>query len=375
MAQRSEDKRIQELYDKGIKPYSISKLNAIDGCLREAYYTYKEHNRGDDNIYGIMGTKIHDVLEKIYNKEAKKEDLLPALKAELEYADILGVDFPKDFRGGNSIRNNWIKDMADYCRHFRRIPGEALTEQLIIYKVDDKRYLRGYVDLTIVVDAENKVVDIYDFKTSSVFKKEDLKHHGRQLVLYGMAFEQAGYKVRKIAWDMLKYVKVEYMGYKTARSTKKTLITKMVQRNKLVKELELPIRCELSEQGWNLIDIDLYVDDLKKYFDNLLCLDVDLKQPKFPSCFKFSEAIVEYPFTKENQGEVLEYINTNANKFESLWDKDIDSWEPVIIDKENEFYCLALCSHRKHCDHLQKYSNKKLKGNDGNNKDKYTDLF
>ena len=110
---KSEDK-IKQLKAQGIYPYSISKLNTIDNCLREAYYSYRSKDKKErvPSIYGVMGGQIHEVLEHIYNGEADKSDLLVAMQEELANADLVDVNFPKDFRGNETIRNNWIADMT-----------------------------------------------------------------------------------------------------------------------------------------------------------------------------------------------------------------------------------------------------------------------
>ena len=351
MAQREKSERLQALYDSGIRPYSISKLNAIDGCLREAFYTYKLHNRGKQSIYGIMGGKIHDVLEDIYNDRATGDDLLPALQRELADADLIGVDFPKDFRGNNTIRENWVASMTDFCNNFQKINGDKFTtEQEIIYKVSDSRYLVGYIDLISVIDEADKVIDIYDFKTSTQFTSRDLTHHGRQLVLYAMAKEQEGYTVRKAAWIMLKYVVVSYMGYKTARSKNKTLITKVMQRSKIATELAPVIENMMFEQGFEGLEIDMYISDLKqnKSLSGL--------PDKIKSQFQFEQYIQEYEMTEENRAEVLDYINSRADKFEELWSQDEDAWVPVEITEKNSFYCNNLCSHRDICPVVKKFN-------------------
>ena len=35
--------------------YSISRLNAINECMYQAFLTYKENKRGLDSIYTILG--------------------------------------------------------------------------------------------------------------------------------------------------------------------------------------------------------------------------------------------------------------------------------------------------------------------------------
>ena len=60
---------------------------------------------------------------------------------------MLGIEFPKDFKGNDSIRNNWIADMKHFCKTFQPPKGKFQTEQLIIYPLSEDRYIQGYIDL------------------------------------------------------------------------------------------------------------------------------------------------------------------------------------------------------------------------------------
>ncbi len=352
MSSRASDARIKALYDAGIVPYSISKLNAIDGCLKEAFYTYKLgiRDKGKQNIYGIMGSQIHDVLEKIYNNEATQADLLPALQNELADAGMVGVDFPKDFRGGTTIKDNWVCAMQDFCNNFQKFEGQFKTEELVILKISESRYLIGYIDLIQIVDEENKTVNIFDFKTSSKFKKEDLLHHGRQLIVYGMAMEQAGYKVLSLAWIMVKYIKVSYMGYARANSKNKTLMNKVILRGKLSKELSPIIERMMRENGYRDVDIEVTLDNFSR------TNNIDSLPENIASNFTIEQYIEYYDYTDERKQEALEYINSRADKFEALWEQDEQAWTSVEITQKESFYCNNLCAYRDYCPEIKKYN-------------------
>lgn len=351
MAKREADKRIKELYDRGIRPYSISKLNAIDGCLKEAFYSYIANMRdqGRANIYGIMGNSIHEVLEKIYNNEATGADLLPALQEDLDNADLVGVDFPRDFKGGTTIRDNWIADMTDFCSSFEKMEGEFTTEELVILQLSGTRYLIGYVDLIQIIDEDTKTVKIFDFKTSTKFKKADLIHHGRQLVVYGMAMEQAGYQIEDLAWIMLKYVEVTYWGYARANSKNKTRITKVVERCKFAKDMYAIVDRMAREAGYSEIDIDLLLNDFLET-NSLNSLPEDIREQ-----ISIEQYIEHYPYNNELKQEALDYINSRADRFEELQQQDEAAWTPTEISSATEFYCNNLCNYRDLCPHIRSY--------------------
>ena len=214
--ERQKDERLHELESRGIQPYSISRLDTINHCLYEAYRTYRLHDRGRDNVYTSLGSAVHDVLEGITNGENTEDDLLPAVYKELDDLDLIGLEFPKDRNGGDSIRQGWIADMEHFCKTYKAPKGNLIAEELFVYKTPKGRYLIGYIDLQKVHD--DGTVDIYDYKTSSMYSKADMQSHGRQLVTYLLGKEQEGKKIKRVAWIFLKYAEVKFIGKKTIKS-------------------------------------------------------------------------------------------------------------------------------------------------------------
>lgn len=347
MGQREVDPRLQELYDKGVNLYSISKINTIDQCLYQAYKTYILHQRGKDNVYGIMGSKVHDTLEAIMNDMATEKDLLTALQSELEDMSMLGIDFPKDFKGGTSIRDGWIADMEHFCKNFVKPSGKFITEELILLQLGENRWLQGYVDL--IKYNKDGSISIYDWKTSSQFNKETLLEHGRQLVTYAIAKEKEGYKVREVAWIMLKYVEVKFMGKARSNSKNETEITKVLNRRKLVSELAKYIENDLYKLGYGEIDIDIMLSEA------LINNDMKLLPKEIQDKYNVKPYVRKYEITEEIKQETLDYINKTADLFESLG-KNESEWKGLEVDKKNSFFCNCLCSHGHECPFVKKYN-------------------
>lgn len=205
MGERIINEKLKELYDNDIPVYSISRLDTINNCMYEAYKTYIKHEKGLQNVYALLGGKIHDVLEAIVNNNATKDDLLPAMNAELEDLEMMNLEFPKDRNGGDSIKEGWVTNITHFCNTYEAPAGKFDTEQFFLYKTPKGRFLQGYIDL--LQKNEDGTISIFDYKTSSMYKGEDIKAHGRQLITYALAKEQEGYKVDKVAWIFLKYVK------------------------------------------------------------------------------------------------------------------------------------------------------------------------
>lgn len=347
MGQREIDPRLQELFNTKQNVYSISKINTIAQCLYQAYKTYILHQRGKDNVYGIMGGKVHDALEKIINNEATEKDLLPALQSELNDMSMLGIDFPKDFKGGTSIRDGWIGDMEHFCNNFIKPSGKFETEELILLQLGEHRWLQGYVDL--IKNNKDGSISIYDWKTSSQFTKETLLEHGRQLVTYAIAKEKEGLKVKEVAWIMLKYVEVKFMGKARSNSKNETEIIKVLNRRKIISELKDYIESDLCKLGYGEVDIDIMLSNA------LNNNDMKLLPKEVQDKYIIKPYVRKYEITDELKQETLDYINKTADLFESLG-KDENEWTGLEVDKKNSFFCNCLCSHGHDCPYVKKYN-------------------
>ena len=81
---RELENEVEKIRAEGKEVYSFSRLECINNCLYEAYRTYILNDRENQipNIYGILGGKIHDVLEGIMIGKNSTADLLPAMNQE-----------------------------------------------------------------------------------------------------------------------------------------------------------------------------------------------------------------------------------------------------------------------------------------------------
>lgn len=370
--ERAKDKRLEELINSGVPIYSISRLDCINRCLAEAYETYHNNNRGESNIYALCGSKVHDVLEGIVNGENTEKDLLPAVTAELEEAEMLGYEFPKMADGSDGIRDKWIKDMTHFCTYYQSPdPTNLSTEELFIYKSPKGNYLQGYIDLQRKNDDGS--IDIYDYKTSSLYKGADIKEHGRQLVVYQMGLEQAGIKVRNTSWIFLKYAEIRFMGKKTVKSKEKTEISKVVERCKIGTEMAKYVEQVMIEQDFDEVDIEIALNEFKS-INSFATLPKSVADE-----FKMLPYVCRYEVTDEIKKECEEYIDNTIEKWESLGD-DESNYPPLSFTKiqkngkevPDTFYCAKLCSHGKTCKYFHDFLDKMDTGSSGN---EFDDLF
>lgn len=351
---RNLEQKVEEIKATGKEVYSFSRLECINNCLYEAYRTYILNDRQNQipNIYGILGGKIHDVLEGIMNSKNTTTDLLPAMKQELNDMDMLGIEFPKGRNNSDAIREGWIADMTHFCNTYKPPKGNFETETFFLYKTPKGNYVQGYIDLTKI--HKNNMLSIYDYKTSSMYKGEEIKKHGRQLVLYALGKEQEGHKIKEIAWIMLKYCEVSYDGKKRSNSKEETKITKVIERKNLIKELASVIEYKLEKYGVCEVDREIIIDEA--YERN--------KIPEIIACeFSVKPYVMKYELNDEIRQECNQYIDDTIEMWEGLDHNNINLFTPLNFteknkrgeDKLNLFYHTNLCGYAKNCPYLQKF--------------------
>lgn len=326
--------QIEELKKQGITVYSISRLNTVDNCGYEYWQTYMEHLPSKDNIYSFTGGRVHKCLENIQN--GIKVDFPKEIDKMIEDARILDITFPSQ-----SIETKWKKDIMTFAQNYKAPHYKKVeTERPFLIQIDG-HYLQGIIDLLIYND--DGTVSIRDYKTSSKFSNNELEEKGRQLILYGLGMEQLGYKVKDLAWEMLKYVEI---SYKLKNGNTRTTIA---ERGYVVSKLKSDITKELKAlKKWSDLEIEMIVDDAieANSFDNL---PASIKDK-----YTIKDYIEYYDFTEERKAETKAFINAKIEDIE-LYKNEKDWWEPREIRPYNSFYCINLCSHADDCEYLQQF--------------------
>ena len=327
MAKEDISKQIEELKEKGRTVYSISRLNTFNQCPLQYYFTYVLHDRGDNNIYGIMGGHIHDCLQNICDGVGTYEDMINTYRLELNKCKIQGIKFPSE-----TIGQSWENDMEHFCTNFKSPYNTTATEKGFVANIGGV-HMQGFIDLIVPV-ADG--VAIIDWKTSSKFDKKKLLYAGRQLVLYKLAVEkELGIPVKNVGWYMLKYVKVCY--------DKKE---KICNRGKWVKDVSNLITTQLKKMGYAEFMIPLMVDGAikKNSLDNM--------PQEVQDRFVLKDCIIEYDVTDVLIKETENYIKNTVHDIENAIE-----YPTCDIDKEN-FFCNTLCSHKDKCQPFKEWYEK-----------------
>ena len=311
---------IQPYRDKGYKVWSISRLNNFNQCKRGYYFTYIDKKDQKQGVYSTLGTCCHEALEEVY--EGKRDTLnKESFDNQFALCELFGINFPKSKW---DIKGNYKKDIDMFFKYFKKEEGKFISELGFVLEIDDKNIIMGFIDLLeILPDGKVKITD---FKTSASFDKpEKLLHAGRQLCIYQMALEQLyGLEVISNKWLMLKYLDIS-----VGEVTKKN-----IQGNKLIKNIESPLKKLFKKQGYDAFTTDLYI--AQAYEGGLDILPQDIKD-------KISIEVHPeyYDVTDEIKAETMEYIK---NTIKAIGEET--EWEC----KPDKFFCMNLCGFNpKYC--------------------------
>lgn len=337
--ERQKEERLEILRQQGKNIYSISRLNSLNQCPYAAYRTYVLGDRGGNNVWAALGSIMHDTLQDIIDNGTSTDVLIQHLNDGLDNLEISGMDFPKDRNGGSAIRDNWVKNMTNFCLNFKAPEGKFKTEQLVLYKVSDDDYIQGYIDLLPLND--DGTVSVFDWKTSSQFVGDHLTEAGRQLILYAQALEQEGYKVRDLAWVMLKYCVVSWKQ-KNGKIKEKVCEWRNYVAQIRPYLLNPPKSVDIDE-----LELEMIVD--KAVEENSLAgLPAELRDQ-----FEVKQYIRHYDYTQDNIDETLEYVRKQIQSYKDRG-SDEKNYPPTDINT-NSYFCSSLCGHNSKCPYYKDY--------------------
>ena len=180
------------------KRYSYSKLTTFRQCEFQYLSSYELRQESDENIYGLAGTTVHNIVEDIQEKKITNEEGLMRFDEEMEMHEILGYTFTSE-----KTKNNFIESIRHFIKYFKPIDrGKVEVEKDFVADFDGHEVI-GFID--ILIHNEDGTVSIVDLKTSSKYSKKAIEEHCNQLLIYAIAMEQQGFTVKDVSWNMMKY--------------------------------------------------------------------------------------------------------------------------------------------------------------------------
>lgn len=352
-------KQIPEKY-KGKTIYSFSRLGTYKECPHQYYLTYKKRLKQKENPYTYVGTSVHDVVEGILEGKLDVKAGIERFEKDMFELEIYALRYPSEQAKENLMKSirHFIPEFKGYGAQKYAIEKEFFLEIPKNDGTDDFIVIRGFIDVISLYS--NNEIEIIDIKTSSKFKTAELDEKAYQLLLYNAYIRRAypQYKVRKLAWHMVKYCLVDDITSKRK--------PRIIERSKLGKELEKALRKKFDKAGISDFETEMYIDSFK-LTNNFNSLPDVIKKD-----YVLSDWILEYEFTEEREEALFDYIRKTVEAIETKSD-DASEWLTKDIAKDT-FFCVNLCPHGEgNCIKFQEWANE--------NKDKvaikneFDDLF
>ena len=176
--------------------YSHSRLEAFKSCPLKYKFNYIDKiKREEEGIEAFLGSRFHEVMEKIYKD-------LPFRKYSLdELLDFYEDDWDKRYhdkiviatkeRKAKDYKEIGKKFIGDYYeRYYPFNQGKVLgIERPVMINLDDQgEYkLRGYIDR--LDQAKDGIYEIHDYKTSKSLPEQSKMDEDRQLALYQIGIQ------------------------------------------------------------------------------------------------------------------------------------------------------------------------------------------
>lgn len=311
--------------------FSYSKLNTFQNCPYQFKLKYIDKVRVDkrETIEAFMGSRVHEVLEKIYKDLLKEkhnslEDLLKF------YDEVWDKNYTNEIRVINQeysaenykeVGRRCIKDY--YARYHPFNQGKTLgTELRINFKLDKESgiFITGIIDR--LVEVKDGYYEIHDYKTSGHLPSQAEKDEDKQLALYQLWLKENFKYVKgvKLVWHFLVFDKeiVSRRNLMELRELKNLICQQVAEIHKAIEggefEAEESALCDWCEYAdlcpkkkhlWKVKDLPVNeflkedgVTLVNKYAENELLKDKYEEQKA-----KLVEAILA--LAKKNNYEVI----------------------------------------------------------------------
>lgn len=132
--------------------WSYSRVNSFDNCPYGWYLTYIYKAPKNRQFFSDFGKLVHEILEKFYKGEIKKEDML---------TEFL-VRYPKDVQGirpPEKVVQGYLKGGLEYLKSFEPLPFKCLgVEMELEFELRGHKFI-GLVDFLGEKDGELYIVD------------------------------------------------------------------------------------------------------------------------------------------------------------------------------------------------------------------------
>lgn len=183
--------------------YSHSRLEAYQNCpLRFKYVYIEKREKLKENIEAFLGSRVHETLEKLYRdlkftKENSLAELLEYYNSSWEKNWLDSIIVVKRDYTPEHYRKLGEKCIGDYYHRYHPFnQGKTLgLEERIFIDLDGYR-INGVIDR--VVQREDGVYEIHDYKTSGHLPEQGSLDRDRQLALYQLGLQNRWKDVKEV---------------------------------------------------------------------------------------------------------------------------------------------------------------------------------
>lgn len=319
--------------------WSYSRISTFKTSPYEYLLKYIKHIPEDrqDCIYTSTGTLCHDILDKYYENEISYEKMIDEFEdGWLVNRDIAGLKFDRnDETKDINIGNKYYNNLVHFFKNHTVINHKVIIEPFVHTKINNNLFI-GYIDCLFKDD--DGCYNIIDFKTSSMYKGEDLKSHSGQLILYAIALNKKGIPLDKIkcGFNFLKYCEVEY------QLKKGNVKIRYVERSKIGESLQSNVKTWLKAFDY---DVDEYAKLLIDT-NSIECLPKEVQDK-----YKIKDCYVYIPITSEIIYRYIEDLSITIQDI-LLREKDYAEtqndkvfWDSEESVKSESYYFATLCGY------------------------------
>ena len=171
--------------------WSFSRVDAFGSCPHRWYLRYIRKCSEVDKFYASYGTFMHKLIERYYNGELTKVDMLTTFLR----------DFKKEVRGfrpKESTVKKFIDGAVSYLSNFEPFPYKMIAvEKKVSFKIDEIEFT-GYIDFVgedeedgelVIVDNKSRDLRRRSGRSKPTVKDKELDEILRQLYLYCVPVE------------------------------------------------------------------------------------------------------------------------------------------------------------------------------------------
>ena len=179
--------------------WSFSRIEAYESCPHRWYLRYIRKCPERDKFYASYGSFMHKLIEKYYNGELTKDEMLM----------VFLRDFKKEVRGfrpKESTLTKFINGAVEYLKNFKPFPYKLVeVEKKVEFEIEGNKFV-GYIDFLgmdesdgefVIIDNKSRDLKPRSTRAKPTVKDKELDEILRQLYIYCIAVEQEYGKLPK----------------------------------------------------------------------------------------------------------------------------------------------------------------------------------